>query len=327
MTKRTEILRAVSEAAAVFNEPPSGARTSFDVIGAVADRNIPLLFRPLDKLWGAFITVNDQERGIIVTTKLGLPAQRFTVAHELGHLLLGHRTSLDETVGFEGRNAPASRPAHEAAADTFASELLAPKRLLLASATRHEWTRNKLHQPRNVYQLSLRLGISYQAACWALVTSKVLTRPEARQLQEKPVKTLKRELAPAGSITNSWADVWAITAADSETFIEAGSDDLFAVHVQDHASAGYVWRLVDADAEVDVVGERAPDLDHAYGARSSRVSYVRFRTPGVHHLVFEHVRPWSRATLDRIRIDVDGHGKEREGWARRTRRGVLEQVA
>ena len=327
MTQRAEILRAVSEAATVFDESPCGARTSFDVIGAVAARNIPLLFRPLDKLWGAFITVNDEECGIIVTTKLGLPAQRFTVAHELGHLLLGHRTSLDETVGFAGRNAPASRPAHEAAADTFASELLAPKRLLLASAKRHGWTRDKLHQPRHVYQLSLRLGISYPAACWALVTSKVLTSIEARQLQDTSVKILKHELAPAGSITNSWADVWAITAADGDTFIEAGSDDLFAVHVEDHASAGYVWRLVDADAEVEVVGERPPHLDHAYGARSGRVSYVRFKAPGVHHLVFEHVRPWSRATLARIRIDVDGHGKEREGWARRTRRGALEQVA
>ena len=327
MTRRAEILRAVGEAATVFSESSSGARTSFDVIGAVADRGIPLLFRPLDKLWGAFITVNDQARGIIVTTKLGLPVQRFTVAHELAHLLLGHRTSLDQTVGFAGRHAPVSRPAHEAAADTFASELLAPKRLLLASAKRHGWTKDKLHQPENVYQLSLRLGISHQAACWALVTSGVLTKLEARQLQDTPVKTLKQELAPAELITNSWADVWALTAADRETFLEAGPDDLFAVHVQDHASAGYVWRLVDVDGDVDIVGERPPDLDHAYGARSSRVSYVRFKAPGVHHLVFEHLRPWSRAKLDRIRIDIDGYGKEREGWARRTRIDVLGQVA
>ena len=327
MTRRDEILRAVSEAATVLAESQSGARTSFDIIGTVAKRNIPLLFRPLDKLWGAFITVNDEERGIIVTTKLGLPVQRFTVAHELGHLLLGHRMSLDETIGFAGRNAPASRPMQEAAADTFASELLAPKRLLLASATRHGWTKDTLHQPRNIYQLSLRLGISYQAACWALVTADVLTRPQAARLQAVPVKDLKHALAPETSITNSWADVWALTAADTDTFLEAGSDDLFAVHVQDHASAGYVWHLVDANADVEVVDERSPDLEHAYGARSARVLYVRFRTPGVHHLVFEHTRPWSRATLARIEIDIDGHGKEREGWARRTRIDALGHVA
>lgn len=326
MNKRNEILRAASEAARILDRSPRNNRTSFDIIGAVTKRNIPLLFRPLDKLWGAFIS-EDQGGGIIVTTKVGLPVQRFTLAHELGHLLLGHQSSLDETIGFAGRNAPTSRPAHEAAADTFASELLASKRLLLASAERHEWTKDKLHQPHNVYQLSLRLGISYQAACWALVTSNVLTSPEAHQLQETPVKTLKHELAPAGSITNSWADVWALTAADSETFIESGADDLFAVHVQDHASAGYVWRLVDVDPGVQVVDERPPHLEHAYGERSERVLYVRFRVPGIHHLVFEHIRPWSCATLARIRIDIDGHGKEREGWARRTRHEALEQVS
>ena len=327
MTQRHEILRAVSEAAAVLAESPSGARTSFDVIGAVATRNIPLLFRPLDKLWGAFITVNGKARGIIVTTKLGLPVQRFTVAHELGHLLLGHQMSLDETIGFAGRNAPASRPAQEAAADTFASELLAPKQLLLASAERHGWTKDKLHQPDNIYQLSLRLGISYQAACWALVTCRVLTRQEAARLQGTRVKDLKHALAPAVLIMNSWADVWALTEADSETFLEAGEDDLFAVHVHDHASAGYVWRLVDANGEVEVVDERLPDLEHAYGARSARVVYVRFRAPGVHHLVFEHIRPWSRATLTRIEINIDGHGKERQGWARRTRVDAIGHVA
>ena len=326
MTRRAEILRAVSEAATVFAESPSGTRTSFDIIGAVAERNIPLLFRPLDKLWGAFISVNDEERGIIVTTKRGLPVQRFTLAHELGHLLLGHQTSLDETIEFAGRNAPASRPPQEAAADTFASELLAPKRLLLASAKRHGWTRDKLHQPGKIYQLSLRLGISYQAACWALITSDVLTRQEATRLQTTSVKDLKRALAPTlGSITNSWMDVWALTAADSETLLEAGSNDLFAVHVQDNASAGYVWRLVDANAETEIVDERSPDPKHAYGARSGRVLYVRFKAPGVHHLVFEHIRPWSRATLARIEIDIDGHGRERGGWARRTRWEALEQ--
>ena len=86
---RRNTARGQRGAATVFADSPSGARASFDIIGAVAARNIPLLFRPLDKLWGAFITVNDEERGIIVTTKLGLPVQRFTLAHELGHLLLG----------------------------------------------------------------------------------------------------------------------------------------------------------------------------------------------------------------------------------------------
>ena len=323
MTRREEILRAVSEAATVLAEAPASSRTSFDIIGAVTERNIPLVFRPLDKLWGAFITVNHEEYGIIVTTKLGLPVQRFTIAHELGHVLLGHRLSFDETIGFAGRHAPQSRPAHEVAADTFASELLAPKSRVLASAQRHGLTKEKLHQAENVYQLSLRLGISYEAACWALATWKVLTHSEASNLRHAPVIALKHALAPESLITNSWADVWALTATDNATFLEAGSDDLFVVHVQDHASAGYVWRLVDANAEAEIIDERQSNLQHSYGERSERVLYVRFRVSGVHRLVFEHIRPWSRATLARIDIEIDGHGKERGGWARRTKSKVL----
>ena len=56
MNKRDEILRGVSEAAKVLAEPRKGTeRASFDVIGAVLNRGVPLLFQPLDKLWGAFV--------------------------------------------------------------------------------------------------------------------------------------------------------------------------------------------------------------------------------------------------------------------------------
>ena len=62
MTRRSETLRAISMAATVLEQSSHCVRTSFDIIGAVAEPNVPLLFRPLDKLWGAFITVNDEAR-------------------------------------------------------------------------------------------------------------------------------------------------------------------------------------------------------------------------------------------------------------------------
>ena len=325
MTRRESILSAVSEAASLRGETPIGARTSFDIIGAVVKRNIPLMFRPLDKLWGACLTVDHRQRGIMVTTKLGLSVQRFTIAHELGHVLLGHESSFDETIGFAGRNAPRSRPVEEAAADTFASEILAPKNLIRASAQRHGWVEEKLRQAENIYQLALRLGISYEAACWALTTWNVLTRTEATRLKRMQVRELKRALVPESLITNAWADVWDLTPADSGTFLEAGPDDLFVLHVQDHASAGYVWRLVDANGEAEIIDERHSDLNHSYGDLSERVLYVRFNASGMHRLVFEHIRPWSRETLAKVEIEVDGHGKECEGWARRAKPNSIGQ--
>ena len=160
MNRRSEILRASSEAASVLASLPTGNRASFDIVGAVTGRDIPLLFRPLENLLGTVVAIG-KVSGIMVTTKRDLHVQRFTLAHELGHILLGHQLSLDRTIEFAGRNAPASRPAEEAAADTFASELLGPKQLVLESARRHGWTKQELRQSDNVYQLSLRLGISY----------------------------------------------------------------------------------------------------------------------------------------------------------------------
>ena len=326
MTRRDEILRAISEAARVLADFPRGNRTSFDIVGAVTGMGIPLLFRPLDGLLGTVVAVG-RTPGIMITTKRDLHVQRFTLAHELGHILLGHQLSLDRKIEVKGRNAPTSRPDEEVAADTFASELLGPKQLVLASAKRHGWTKRKLHQPDNIYQLSLRLGISYKAACWALVTSSILIRPEANRLQVNPVKEQKRGLAGQDLITDPWADVWALTSADADTFLEAGPNDLFAVHVQDHASAGYLWQLVDTGSSAEVVGECQTNADHAYGEHSSRVIYVRFSNPGTHRLIFEHIRPWSGTSLAHINIDIDGYGKELNGFARRTKHRALALVA
>ena len=327
MNKRDEMLRGVREAAKVLADPPANGaeRTSFDVVGAVLDRGIPLLFQPLDRLWGAFVN-SGAEKGIVVSSKLALAAQRFTLAHELGHLLLGHESSFDHTVGFAGRNAAHGRNAKEAGADAFAAELLAPRTLLRQAAERHGWSKATLQKPETIYQLALRLGIDYKAACWALVSDEVLPRVEAERLQDIDLKEMRRPLAPLDR-DRAWADVWAIGQADSGSALEAGPDALFAVCVADHASAGFVWNLVDAEGDARIVGQSDPELAQEYGDRSRRTIYVEFDSPGLHSLVFEHTRPWSRTTLERIEVRIDDYGKEHQGWSRREKRQALRVVA
>src|SRR5881396_1366494 len=66
----------------------------FDVamrLGAV------LLFRKLDGLLGAYLS-ESAIPGIIVSTERNLHIQRFTAAHEIGHLVMRHELSLDENV-------------------------------------------------------------------------------------------------------------------------------------------------------------------------------------------------------------------------------------
>ena len=55
---------------------------SVDVFGTIVKEKIPLMFRPLEGLLGAFLP--GPVPGIIVTTQRPLSVQRFTGAHELG---------------------------------------------------------------------------------------------------------------------------------------------------------------------------------------------------------------------------------------------------
>lgn len=329
MDRRSEILKATARAADVYARFAPGTRTSFDVVGAVTSMGIPLLFRPLVGLWGAAIRVDSDLRGILVTNRLDLHVQRFTLAHELGHLLLNHQTSLDASVGFAGRHGEASIPVQEIAADAFASELLAPRGLVLAAARRHGWNRAALTNPRNIYQLALRLGLSFPAMSWALVSHDAITYENAQSMKGRAVKTLKQSEAPESLITNPWADVWRLTPPDTGTQIEAGPDDLFALHVRDNSGSGFLWQLVDAVGDVEIVheSEASHPEDGAYGGPTDRVIYLRLQSSGTHDLIVEHARPWSGTSIGTITIEVDNNGKEPGGWPRRLRKAALEGIA
>ncbi len=99
MVRRDAILNAVLEADRLHKEFDTKVRAErgegrVDVFGMLVNRGIPVMFRPLKGLLGAYIDKPDP--GVIVTTQRPLPVQRFTAAHELGHVALGHEASLDK---------------------------------------------------------------------------------------------------------------------------------------------------------------------------------------------------------------------------------------
>ena len=324
MNFREEVLKATREAADIRSRFPVGQRTSFDVVGAATSLGVQVLFRPLQKLWGAFIMAGESP-GVLVTTNLDLSIQRFTVAHELGHYLLHHGTRLDDaqSVSFAGRLAPASHPVEERAADTFASELLSSRSLMLATSQRHGWKKETFADPINIYQLALRLGLSFQAACWGLAAQRVISQRRAAELSEGSVKELKHALAPKALISNPWANVWRLTAADAGSFFEAAPDDLFAISLEDAASSGFVWELVDNGSSGRILEEQTDVGTRMYGSSTSRTVFLRFDQPGTHRLVFEHRRPWSKETLSHIDLEITNYGKELPGLARQIRERAL----
>jgi hypothetical protein len=144
---------------------------SIDVFGASLAISLPLLLRPLKGLLGAFLP--EPVPGVLVTTERPLSIQRITAAHELGHFRLDHLPSLDDesilrrmampnAAGMFGHNM------QEVEADAFAVAFLMPRWLIEWHCRRQGWLARDLLAPLNVYQLSLRLGTSYEATTWTL---------------------------------------------------------------------------------------------------------------------------------------------------------------
>src|ERR1700733_1717919 len=218
--------------------------SNVDVFGAIVKEKIPLMFRPLEGLLGAFLP--GPVPGIIVTTQRPLSVQRFTGAHELGHAAMGHQTSLDDESMLTRSESPSwDYDPLEAAANSFATAFLLPKWLLISQAARHHWTRRDLSRPVVVYQVSLRVGASYQATCLALFRHGLIDDGTFGTLRNVEVKSLKRELLDGYELENWYPDVWVLTESDEGSTIEGDARDAFVVRLRENSGAGYLWNVED----------------------------------------------------------------------------------
>ncbi len=287
-----------------------------DVFGAIAKLGATLMFQKLDKLLGAYIPA--AEPGVLITTQRTLPVQRFTGAHELAHLYMGHEPSLDD----EGilRRAPfsgASRAERqEREADAFASMFLAPKWLLALIVQRQQWSAKMLADPITVYQTSLRIGTSYEATCHSLERHKVINSVQRERLLSFAPKTIKRSLLN-DYVPPDWrSDVWLLTDRDEGVFIEGGRNDLFVVRLRENSGAGYLWSfdelkaagfaLVADDQEVDGPKLVGGVLTRRVTARSS------YRTQG--EITLQEARPWHpQNPLHELHLRYDLRGPEEPG--------------
>ncbi len=119
----TQLARDVLKALRV-EEPPVGLRAVVEHLSRIRNITIELLPYSLpDKVSGAH--ARKGQRHIITYNRDHHPRrQRFTIAHELGHLLLEHMDVQSNQEGLVSKNP------EETAANAFAAELLAPLKFL-----------------------------------------------------------------------------------------------------------------------------------------------------------------------------------------------------
>ncbi len=198
---------------------------------------IPVLLRRLDKLLGAFLRL--PRPGILVNSDRSAGLVHMTCAHELGHFFLGHSSSSD--IVPVGANAQQV----EKEADAFAFQLLAPKSLLIKLLRRKDWTREPLNAFKT-YQLSLRLGISYDAMTWTLQRLNLIDATAGEDLRRKKPAEIKKALLGT-QLPDSTKEVWLIDPQDRNLILEPRPDDHLVVRLKSHAGSGYLWHMDSSD--------------------------------------------------------------------------------
>lgn len=248
MKGRDVLMAAARRATEVLDEYEAKKRidagyTRIDAEHIASASDVVVMYRKLKLLLGGFLR-EDGAPGIIVNWDRPRGLVHMTCAHEFGHFALGHESTSDTTVDIAKDAALVER-----AANQFAYALLAPSWLVARTMRRHGWGRSKLRNPTVVYQMSLRLGMSYTAMVWSLHRLGHLSLSDALDIVEVQPIRLKRDILGGDTPNNSRGDVWMLTESDRDSILEPGLGDQMVFDLPNHAGSGHLWSVDDAQSE------------------------------------------------------------------------------
>jgi Zn-dependent peptidase ImmA (M78 family) len=303
----------------------TGGAGLVDVFETISELGIPLVFKALNSALGLCLPA--PLRGIMITTRRGLHIQRFTAAHELGHAILEHRGSIDREILERGSLGPDNgRDIQEIAADAFAAEFVLPRWLYRHHVRAQGWTvAHDLRNPDVVYQLSLRMGASYEATCWGLLGHQILPREDVADLRKARVARIKSKLGGEFKPGNSWSDVWRLTQRDDGARIVGNPDDLLRIELAEASGSGHQWQIeVLRDAGYSVLLDKSDfsrDPLH-YGAPTVRTLIARPPEDGMGQVRLRETQPWSSQEPDdpSFSLALAMEGPEPGGLSRAERR-------
>lgn len=239
MSLGERLLEASKKAAKIHSDVGSQSRAAagyarVNPMALAEQAGVTVMAKPLERLLGAF--VREGRPGILLNSERPIGMVHMTCAHELGHFHLGHVTTADEHLAYGTQSA-----AIEQEANYFAYTLMAPMWLVNRALRTKGWDRTSVFNSDVVYQLSLRLGVSFTGMVWGLCRLKYLSPQVAMAMSKTPPKDLKTKALPAGVEMPALSDVWVLDERDKDWVIEPRSTDRFIVRLPSHATAGYLW--------------------------------------------------------------------------------------
>lgn len=244
MANAQEIARVRSQASMEATRLHRDLGTTYDgpvdVLGIARGLGLVLMMQPLDNLLGFYVR-GDSTSGIVINSQRPESLQRFTLAHEIGHHVLGHSHSADDDHALD-RFDPDSLP--EVAAQAFAGSLLMPLPLV-NRALRDLPATHQAHAltPSDAYLFGRQLGVSYQAAVWALHRHHRLSLDDARAFIRKRPLAVKNALRGQDPVDDPHADVWMLNADNNNLSVLCRIGDEIRVQLPEDTSTGFAWLI------------------------------------------------------------------------------------
>ncbi|GAA2623796.1 ImmA/IrrE family metallo-endopeptidase [Streptomyces vastus] len=235
-----------------------------DVFGALRRAGVEVMGQKLGGLLGLYIDGSKGIPGCLVNTGLEEVSMRHTAAHELGHHLMGHGTSIDHQEQSLGRWGE-GWPQHEREAEAFASWFLMPRPAARAALARCGVIRPE--SPLDVYRMARWLGTPYATTVRHLVRLKMIDRStETVWLKHSP-GTLKAELSD-GLPLGTQAHIHVLTPAAHGATLHVTAGDCLLLAVPragyDQLPTGLISTPADTDGQLSFLDvTAAPEQGHA----------------------------------------------------------------
>jgi Zn-dependent peptidase ImmA (M78 family) len=224
-----------------------------DVFGVLRDVGAHVFFRPLRSIYGAYLPTGEMLPGLLINSNLPLSVQRYTAAHEFGHLYLGHKTiSLEKEVDF----VPERRSGidnDEIVAETFGAFFLMPKALVMGSMRELDVHRERV-TPADAYLMALRMGTSYAATINQLQTLKLLRPAQATELRKHAPKEIKEKLNDEQAAGRH--DIWLLDEHWNGKEIFPAIRDTIRIRLEETPTSGYTWLLQNQPVGIQLLEDK-----------------------------------------------------------------------
>ncbi len=185
-----------------------------DLVALAEERlRVPVVIGALNgEVDGAYVP-GDAGATIFLNGRRPLVRQRFTLAHELGHHILGHGSSVDDARALEGDGGVGGQAMDERCANAFAAELLIPPAAVMAWAQGADRVQDGPVTMEHVVRFAAAFGVSASMACIRLRTAGLIAGDEGAALLAAMTEHAHLEVAAALDDLPSPADTLAAVAA------------------------------------------------------------------------------------------------------------------